>query len=99
MRRIGMVGFLVMIAAASAVAGEAKKKPCLGAIEGQGAYIDPTERKDQLDLTDNQCESVTGKELRVKLFEIPQDGEDPMSLSLGAKNVGGVVRFKIPFSF
>lgn len=99
MPRFSMVGFLVMLAVTPAVADDAKEKSCLGHVEGEGAKIDSTTRTDQLALTDNQCESVTGKELRMKLFEVPQDGEDPMSLSLGAKNLGGVVRFKIPFSF
>ena len=98
MRRIGMVGLLAALATASASAEEARK-PCLGSVQGEGENIDPYSRTDQLDLTDNQCESVTGKELRLKLFEVPQEEEDPMSLSVGAKNLGGVLRFKIPFSF
>ena len=98
MRSIGMVGLLAALATASASAEDARK-PCLGSVHGEGANIDPYSRTDQLDLTDNQCESVTGKELRLKLFEIPQEEEKPMSLSLGAKNLGGVLRFRIPFSF
>jgi hypothetical protein len=98
MRSIGMVGLLTALATASASADDARK-PCLGAVYGGGEKIDPYSRTDQLDLTDNQCESVTGKELRLKLIEVPQEEEDPMSLSVGAKNLGGVLRFKIPFSF
>jgi hypothetical protein len=98
MRNMGVVGLLAVLATASALAEDARK-PCLGAVQGEGANIDPYSRTDQLDLTDNQCESVTGKELRLKLMEVPQEDEDPMSLSLGAKNLGGVLRFKIPFSF
>jgi hypothetical protein len=33
------------------------------------------------------------------LLEIPQEEEDPMALSLGAKSNGLILRFKIPFSF
>ncbi len=98
MRSIGMVGLLAALATASALAEDARK-PCLGSVQGEGANIDPYSRTNQLDLTDNRCELVTGKELRLKLMEVPQDGEDPMSLSVGAKNLGGVLRFKIPFSF
>jgi hypothetical protein len=98
MRNIGMVGLLAVLATSSALAEDARK-PCLGAVHGEAANIDPYSRIDQLDLTDNQCESVTGRELRMKLFEVPQEEEDPMSLSVGAKNLGGVLRFKIPFSF
>jgi len=98
MRKIGMVGFLVFFITASAWPDDGKK-PCLNSVYGAGEKIDSTAQPDQLYLTDNQCESVTGKELRLKLFEIPQDEEKPMSLSVGAKNLGGILRFKIPFSF
>ena len=98
MRNMGVVGLLAVLATASALAEDARK-PCLGTVQGEGANIDPYSRTDQLDLTDNQCELVTGKELRLKLMEVPQEDEDPMSLSLGAKNLGGVLHSKIPFSF
>jgi hypothetical protein len=50
-------------------------------------------------LMDNQCEALKSRELRLLLLEIPQEEEDPMALSLGAKSNGVVLRFKIPFSF
>jgi hypothetical protein len=98
MRSICMVPILVLVLASSALAEESKKN-CLNSVEGEGANVDLTAQKDQLDLTDNECETVTGRELRVKLFEIPQDDEKPMSLTVGAKNLGGILRFRIPFSF
>ena len=42
-------------------------------------------------LTGNQCEAVKRRELRVPLLEIPQEGEDPMSLSVGTKGDGGTL--------
>ena len=50
-------------------------------------------------LTANECEALKTQELRATLLEIPQDGEEPIELSLGIKNGGGTLRFKIPFSF
>jgi hypothetical protein len=50
-------------------------------------------------LTSNQCEAVKRRELRVPLLELPQEEEDPMSLSLGTKGDGATLHFKIPFSF
>jgi hypothetical protein len=32
-------------------------------------------------------------------MRIPQEDEDPMELSFGVKNNGGMLRLKIPFSF
>jgi hypothetical protein len=48
---------------------------------------------------DNRCEASTNRELRLPLLEIPQEDEDPMALSLGAKYNGAILRLKIPFSF
>lgn len=98
MRTNCMVPILVLALVSSALA-EDPKKNCLSSVEGERANVDLTAQKDQLDLTDNQCESVTGKELRVKLLEIPQEDEKPMSLTFGAKNLGGILRFRVPFSF
>ena len=98
MRNMGVVGLLAVLATASALAEDARK-PCLGAVQGEGANIDPYSRTDQLNLTDNQCELVTGKELRLKLMEVPQEDEDPMSLSLGARILAAYCDLKIPFSF
>ena len=50
-------------------------------------------------LAANECETLKTQELRATLLEIPQDGEEPIELSLGLKNGGGTHRFKIPFSF
>ena len=50
-------------------------------------------------LTGNECEALKRREARVPLLELPQEDEDPMSLSVGTKGDGGMLRFKIPFSF
>jgi hypothetical protein len=68
-------------------------------LEERGGVDDPPAQGNRLLLTDNQCESLRNRELRVPLLEIPQEKEDPMALSLGAKNGGGALRFRIPFSF
>lgn len=54
--------------------------------------------KSQL-LTEKQCEEPEQDEVRVPLWERPQNGENPVSLSLGAKNSSGTLRLKIPFRF
>ena len=98
MRQIGVIGVFAAFVAVSAYADDGRQ-PCPGLFAGFGKTDGPSAQGDQLLLTDNQCEAVAKRELRVPLLEIPQDGEDPMSLSFGAKNVGGILRFKIPFSF
>jgi len=98
MRRIGMIGVLAALVAASASADDAKA-PCLGLFAGNGKNEYSTAQGNQLFLTDNQCEAVTRREFRLQFLEIPQDDEDPMTFSLGLKNGGGILRFKIPFSF
>jgi hypothetical protein len=49
-------------------------------------------------LTDNQCEALQNRKIHVPLLQIPQENEDPMAPSLDAKDRGGTLRFKIPFS-
>ena len=97
MRYFGIIGVLAVIIAAQAYA-DSDKKPCAGLAKDADRPAHAEERKDLL-MTDDQCDAATRKELRLPLLEIPQDGEDPMALSLGAKQGGGIVRFKIPFSF
>jgi hypothetical protein len=96
MRQLGMIGILAALVTAPALAENAKQ-PCLGSF-ANGEPDGPAPGA-QLILTDNQCESVTRREFRLQLLEIPQDGEAPMALSIGIKSGGGLIRFKIPFSF
>ena len=98
MRWIEIISILAVFVTVSADAGDAKRA-CLGLHEQDGGVRDSLAQEKQLLLTDKQCEAAKRQELRVPLFEIPQDGEDPMALSLGAKQGGGILRFKIPFSF
>jgi len=98
MRQIGMIGVLAAFVAVSASAEDAGR-PCLGLSAGNGMAGAPSAQGEQLLFTDNQCEAITKREFRLSLFEIPQDDEDPMTLSLGLKNGGGILRLKIPFSF
>ena len=98
MRRIGIIGFFAALVAVHAHADDTKK-PCLGSFEGYDKPGETSAQNQQLFLTDNQCEATTRRELRVPLLQFEQDGEDPMTLSFGAKNIGGILRFKIPFSF
>jgi hypothetical protein len=93
-----MIGVLVALAAISATA-EAAQKRCFDSLNLPGETYEPTTEAEKTQLTENQCEALNSRELRLRLFEIPQESEDPMSLSVGAKNLGGVLRFKIPFSF
>jgi len=97
-RQVGVIGFFVVVVAVHAHADDTKK-PCLGSFDGYDKPSETPSENQQLFLTDNQCEAAEKRELRVPLLEFQQDGEDPMSLSVGAKNIGGILRFKIPFSF
>jgi hypothetical protein len=98
--RIGILGFVALVVAlvaASAHADDTRKR-CYDSFDGSGQASGPSTQSDQL-FTPDQCDALTKRELRLKLFEVPQEGEDPMSLSVGAKNMGGILRFRIPFSF
>ena len=98
MRGIGILGAFAVLVAFSADAMDAND-PCPGLLdENDGADESSTLLAQPL-LTDNQCEALKTKELRAPLLEIPQEGEDPMELSLGVKSNGGILRLKIPFSF
>jgi hypothetical protein len=102
MRQIAIIAVFATFAAVSAFADEAKE-PCYGSFEptknAAEAETSPAPEGAQLSLTDNQCEAVAKREVRVPLFQVPQEDEDPMALSLGVKNLGGLLRFKVPFSF
>lgn len=50
-------------------------------------------------MTENECEAVKRHQLQMRLLEIPQEEEDPMGLSVGSRDKGGMLYFKIPFSF
>jgi hypothetical protein len=96
-RWIGIVGVLAALVSGSAAATDGDSQ-CLGARDednGADAALEPTQPL----LTENQCESLKTRELRVLLLEVPQEEEDPMQLSLGVKNGGAALRLKIPFSF
>ncbi|HEY6563597.1 MAG TPA: hypothetical protein VIY86_03830, partial [Pirellulaceae bacterium] len=91
----GVVAAFACVFALSANAEES----CAGLFTGYGQAESQPEQGDPLFLSGNQCEAVTKRELRLSLFEIPQEEEDPMSVSVGLKQGGGILRFRIPFSF
>ena len=97
MPRIGILALFAALVAVSAHADDTRRR-CYDSFDGSGQADASSTQSDQLFIPD-QCDALTKRELRLKLFEIPQDGEDPMSLSVGAKNMGGILRFRIPFSF
>ena len=97
MRYFGVIGVLAALIA-TPVCADNVKKPCVGLREETDRSGHAAERDDLL-LTEEQCEAAKRQEFRLKLYEIPQAGEDPMALSLGAKQGGGIIRFKIPFSW
>jgi hypothetical protein len=97
MPRIGILGLFVAFVAVSARADDARKR-CYDSFDGSGQAGGSSAQSDQM-FTPDQCDALTKRELRLKLFEVPQEGEDAMSLSVGAKNMGGILRFRIPFSF
>ena len=99
MRQIALITVFASLTAVSAFAQEAKE-PCYGTFEPTKKAVEaPPPEGAELHLTDNQCEAAVKREVRVPLFQVPQEDEDPMALSLGVKNLGGMLRFKIPFSF
>jgi hypothetical protein len=95
---IGIIGTFAAVVTVSAVAIDTKMA-CFDLLEENGELDDSTAEADLPILTGNQCEAVKRGELRVPLLEIPQEEEDPMSLSIGTKGDGATLHFKIPFSF
>ncbi len=98
MRWIGTIGIVAAVAAPCASANDARA-PCYGLLDENGEASDWFAHEKGPLLADNQCEALKSQELRLLLLAIPQKEEDPMALSFGAKNGGGALRFKIPFSF
>jgi len=90
--------FAAFLAVSAAYAAEAKKQ-CLALPQEKIDTDDPVAQVAQPLLTQNECEAIQRHGLQIQLVEIPQDGEDPMRLSLGSKEKGGMFYFKIPFSF
>jgi hypothetical protein len=95
-RWIGILGILATVVTGSAEAMD-ENRPCLDLLEENGGMDDSL--AEQPLLTGNQCEALKTRELRALFLEIPQEDEDPLQLSLGIKNGGGMLRLKIPFSF
>ena len=98
MRWISLIGIFAALVTVSADAMDSKA-PCVDLIKENGKVDDSPALAELPFLTGNQCEAVKRRELRVPLLEIPQEEEDPMSLSVGTKGDGGTLYFKIPFSF
>ena len=93
------LGFLAAVGTISANAANSTK-PCYGLPEDRRLADASIELRTPLAMSENECESMKMQELRLELLEIPQDKEDPISLSIGVKNHKGVMlRLKIPFSF
>jgi hypothetical protein len=97
-RWIGIIGLIAALVAVSADAMDTKA-PCVDLLKENGRVDDSPALTELPFLTGNQCEAVKHRELRVPLLEIPQEEEDPMSLSIGTKGDGATLHFKIPFSF
>jgi hypothetical protein len=97
-RWIGIVGLVAALVTVSADAMDTKA-PCVDLLKVNGRVDDSPALAELPFLTGNQCEAVKRREIRMPLLEIPQEEEDPMSLSLGSKGDGATLHFKIPFSF
>ena len=98
MRWIGIIGVFAAFVTVSADATDTKA-PCLDLVSEDGRVRDSPALAELPFLTDNQCEAVNRRELRMPLLEIPQEEAGPMALSLGTKGDGATLHFKIPFSF
>jgi hypothetical protein len=97
-RWIGIFGIFAALVTTSADAMD-EYRTCPGLVEGIGTADAPPANGEQPLLLENRCETIKSEELRAPLMRIPQEGEDPMELSFGVKNNGGMLRLKIPFSF
>ena len=98
MRPVGILGIVLVFATAPADAMDANRS-CLDLLnENEGPDASPAQGEQPL-LTDNQCEAMKSREFRLLLLEVPQEEEDPVQLSLGIRNGGGMLRLKLPFSF
>jgi hypothetical protein len=97
-RWIGIIAIFAVLVAVSANAMDVNR-PCSGVLKEKDWADDSPASGEQPLLMENQCEALKSRELRLLLLEIPQEKEDPIALSLGVKNSGVVLRFKIPFSF
>jgi hypothetical protein len=94
---------LLAVSAAELVATSANamdaNRPCPSWLAAESEVDRRPEQDEAPLLTANQCEALEQRELRLQLLEIPQDHEDPMALSLSAKDSGVSLRLKVPFSF
>lgn len=97
MRWIGILAAFAVLISTSADAFE-QNRTCPGFPEGIDTTASPPNGEQPL-LLENRCEAIKREELRAPLMRIPQDDEDPMELSFGIKSNGGMLRFKVPFSF
>jgi hypothetical protein len=105
-RRIVIIGILATFLALSAYAAD-ERRPCIGLLDEPSRIDGAIPQPDQPTppeagpplLTENECEAVKRHELHMRLMEIPQEKEDPMGLSLGSRDEGGILYFRIPFSF
>jgi hypothetical protein len=102
-RWIGTIGLIGVLAAVSADAKDAKRvcPDVIADINGLTEETDPVEASPFLKpllLTENECEALKNRELRIPLLAIPQEEEDPIALSLGSRGDDATFRVKIPFS-
>jgi hypothetical protein len=97
-RWIGILGLFAALISNPADAFD-EFKTCPDLLEGAGATAASPANGEQALLLENRCEAVKREELRASLMRIPQEDEDPMELSFGVKSNGGMLRFKVPFSF
>jgi hypothetical protein len=97
-RRLGLIGLAAAFVTVSVNAMDTKA-PGVDLLNENGRVDESPALAELPFLTGNQCEAVKRRELRVPLLEIPQEEEDPMSLSIGTKADGATFYFKIPFSF
>jgi hypothetical protein len=75
--RVGIIAMLVVHLAVAAKAQD-ETDPCLRMRADQDSAYELSGPGRQPRPTDNQCEAVEKRELRMPLFEIPQDEENPM---------------------
>ena len=98
MQWIGILASFAVLISTSADAMD-QYRTCAGLLEGIDATAASPANGEQPLLLENRCEAIKREELRAPLMRIPQEDEDPMELSFGVKSNGGMLRFKIPFSF
>jgi len=97
MQRIGVIGVVGAFAVGLTLSANAEES-CRDLYAGKGQSEGQPEQGDRLYLSDSQCEAAAKHELRLSLFEIPQEDENPKAVAIGLRQGVGILRVREQFS-